>query len=347
TDGDGNQLPYLDEITMNLTQTAEPRYTAISTGDVHVAASLPTNRVQNLNNQAGVEPEVIEGARALRLAFNHPNWDPVQPPGMVDPPEGCPIPANLGGTEDAVKFKQGVMHSINIPAINEAMMDGLAGANHSHMPSWHIVYRDAEEQGLINHYDHDPDRAMELFEESIGDPASIGTWNAHGEQEETADHTALTIMEQNWSQLGFDVNAEPLLWPEGFANWEWGGEESETRSATCPTTPPDDQHTFLYQFDILTPDPSAWLGINRWTPGFRDNRAHYLAAQDLCRDAATTIDPDERHQKFVELLGKLNNDVAHGVIFWLPRVWARRSEVRNLNVNPYLEYKFGDVWLDE
>lgn len=347
TDENDAQLPYLDELTINLTQSPEPRYTAISTGDVDVAASLPTNRVENLDQQDGVEPEVIEGARALRLAFNHPNWDPVQPDGMVDPPEGCPIPDNLGGTEDAVAFKQGVMHAINKDAINEAMFDGLAGINDAHMPSWHVVYQDAEEEGLINHYDYDPARAQELFSQSIGEPSSIGTWNAHAEQEAPADHTALAIMEQNWSQLGFDINAEPLLRPEGFANWEWGGEQSETRSATCPTTPPDDQDTFLYQFDILTPDPSAWLGINRWTPGWRDNRAHYLAAQDLCRDAATTIDPDERHQKFVQLLGKLNNDVAHGVILWLPRVWARRSNVQNLNVSPYLEYKFTEVWVDD
>lgn len=346
TDENDAQLPYLDQLTINLTQSPEPRFTAVSTGDVDVAASIPSNRVENLENQDGVEALVIEGARALRLAFNHPKWDPVQTPDMEAPPEGCPIPENLGGTEDAVAFKQATMHAINVDAINEAMFDGLAGANDSHMPSWHVVYRDAEQQGMLNHYDYNPDRATELFEQSIGDPSSIGTWNAHCEQEEAADQTALTIIQQNLSQLGFDVNAEPLLRPDGFANWEWGGEESETRSATCPTTPPEGQHTFLYQFDILTPDPSAWLGLNRWTAGVRGNRAHYLDASDLCVEASNATDPEERHQLFVDLLAKVNNDVAHGVLFWLPRIWAHRSNVRGLDVNPYLEYKFADVWLE-
>ena len=98
---------------------------------------------------------------------------------------------------------------------------------------------------------------------------------------------------------------------------------------------------------MTTPDPLSWLGPTRWDAGVRQNRAHYVAASDMVNEMANTRDPEQRREQQVEILAKLNQDVAHGIIMWFPRTWARRNHVNNVRVTPYQNYWFTETWVDE
>lgn len=316
-EGEGGQLPYLDTVTMQISQDPQPRYSSLTTGQADIASFLPLNRMSNLESQDGVEPLLLPGPRLQRFVFNHTYWEPASSP----------------------TFKQGIAYAIDKPAINEAIRSGYGEINHAHIPSWHRLY-DAV-SGDITEYEQDMDRAQELINESGYTPEEVGQWNAVTEQEEEDAQTALTIVQQQLEELGFDVNPNPLLRPEGYEAWEWHS------SAENPTDPPEDQHTNLFARDSESPDPNLWLGPQNWARGARTNRCHYVGVSDMANTAATIEDEEERNQMWQDILTKINNDVPEVSMVWFPVAWGKQSNVRNLTVSPFQEYDLTGVWLEQ
>jgi peptide/nickel transport system substrate-binding protein len=139
TDEDGNQLPYLDKLTIRPIPDSGQRLSALETGEIDIFQSADSATVQQ-GIEAGFAAQKISGSSSTILIFNNS-----KPPF------------------DDVRARQAVAYAINKDLINERAYDGVRVPSYSGFALDSAYYN--PDAGTPQ---YDPDKARELVEELGG-----------------------------------------------------------------------------------------------------------------------------------------------------------------------------------
>jgi peptide/nickel transport system substrate-binding protein len=326
-------LPYLDEYTISYLENTQTRFTSLTTGDLDVAESIPTNRVSELEDTDGYGADVKLGPRLLRLVPNHTHWEPMSGHELGGPVE-------TEAQETAVKFKKGLAYALNYTPVNEAIMGGEANVNDCQMPSFMTHVQELEEEGRLERYRQDQEKAMQLFEESGYEPPLDGEWNFITEQEIERNLTAMSIFIQQLRDIGFDPNPNPLIKQQGINRWRW------QENPENPTSPPEDQHTFLFGHDRTTPDPNVWVGTNGYGIMAANNRPHWIGDMSTVRDALAEPDADTRKELWKDRVEECNKRIPEVSTIWYPKVRGSADYVHGLSESSFEKYDPRGAWIE-
>ena len=203
TDSDGNSLPYLDEVTINLIPEPSTMWSALSTGGIHYADEVPPQNARQAENMSGVDIAGVSSGEwsCVALLCNDPaseEWSTRQSfaSGNDQPTdrwEGEEIP-----TTDP-QVRRAVALAIDREELVQKAYFGYAEPAHSLInPAIAWAYDAQPENAQM----HDPERARELLDEAgyTGDPRFstriLGT---------PTDERVMTVLQQQLSDVGIDV----------------------------------------------------------------------------------------------------------------------------------------------
>lgn len=215
TDSDGNSLPYLDEITINLIPEPSTMWSAISTGGIHYADELPSQNAKQA--QGGASSVDVAGVSSgawscMAMLCNDPaseEWAERQSyaSGNEEPStywEGKDIPTTNK------KVRQAVALAVDRQELVEKAYFGFADPAHSLInPAIAWAYKENPENGQ----EHDPERARELLDEAgyTGDTRFSGRILGT-----PTDERVMTVLQQQLANVGIeaelDVQQESSYW---------------------------------------------------------------------------------------------------------------------------------------
>lgn len=214
TDKNGTNLPYLDEIKINLIPEPSTMWSALSTGGIQYADEIPPQNAKQSENTGSVEVSGVSSGEwsCLALLCNDPasdEWETRQSyaSGNDEPTdywEGKEIP-----TTDP-KVRQAVVHAIDREELVEKAYFGYAEPAHSLInPAIAWAYDEKPDAAQI----HDPEKAKSLLDEAgyTGDPRFktriLGT---------PTDERMMTVVQQQLADVGveveLDVQQESSYW---------------------------------------------------------------------------------------------------------------------------------------
>jgi peptide/nickel transport system substrate-binding protein len=203
TDEDGNSLPYLEEVTINLIPEPSTMWSALSTGGIHYADEVPPQNAKQSENMSGVDVSGFSSGEwsAIALLCNDPasdEWATRQSyaSGNDEPTdrwEGEDIP-----TTDP-QVRRAVALAIDREELVQKAYFGYAEPAHSLInPAIAWAYDEQPENAQV----YDPERAEELLDEAgyTGDPRFttriLGT---------PTDERVMTVIQQQLADVGIDV----------------------------------------------------------------------------------------------------------------------------------------------
>jgi peptide/nickel transport system substrate-binding protein len=206
TDEDGNALPYLDEITINLIPEPSTMWTAVKTDEIQYADELPP---QNARQAEGIDSIQVTGANAgewscIALLCNDPaseEWREKQAiaSGNDEPTDqwqGKEIPTTNK------KVRKAIAMAIDREDLVEKAYFSYARPAHSLFnPAIGPLYEEEPENGQY----YDPEGAKSLLDEAgyTGDSRFsvrlLGT---------PADERVMTVLQQHLSKVGIDAELD-------------------------------------------------------------------------------------------------------------------------------------------
>jgi len=206
TDDDGNSLPYLDEITINLIPEPSTMWTAVNTGEIHYADELPP---QNARQAEGDGSLSVTGAPAgewssIALLCNDPASDEwVETQAIAS---GNEEPTDYWEDKEIPTTDPQVRHAIAKAIDREDLVEkayfGYARPAHSLFnPAMGTLYQEEPENGQF----HDPEGARQLLDDAgyTGDPRFtvrlLGT---------PADERVMTVIQQHLTDVGIDAELD-------------------------------------------------------------------------------------------------------------------------------------------
>ena len=283
TDDEGNQLPYLDEIVINLIPEPSTMWTALETDSIQFSEELPTEQANNAEQMPGVAVEGTDTAyRAISFLANDPaevpEWaieagNPDSEDEVYDGWEGEDIP-----TEDP-RVRRAIAMAIDREELVEtALRDWGIPAHSIWQPATEWLYEEEPENGQY----HDPERARELLDEAgyTGEPRISGEMLGRPEDERT-----LTVLEQQLEEIGVEITPD-IRQPSGF--WDSIYNFEHLFAITDAVTNIDPWMAWYRQ--LGTPDGTGTSG--HWQKGLWSNEEF----DELIRESLVTPEQDEREE---------------------------------------------------
>lgn len=215
TDSDGNSLPYLDEVTINLIPEPSTMWSAITTDGIQYADELPPQNAQQVEDGGGsVDVAGVSSGEwsCMAMLCNDPaseEWTERQSYASgndqpTDKWEGTEIP-----TTDR-RVRQAIAMAIDREELVETAYFGFAEPAHSLLNpaiAW------AHEEQPENAQMYNPERARELLDEAgyTGEPRFSGSILGT-----PTDERVMTVLQQQLSNVGIeaelDVQQESSYW---------------------------------------------------------------------------------------------------------------------------------------
>ena len=204
TDADGNSLPYLDEITVNLVPEPSTMWSAISTGGIQYTDEIPPQNAKQ--GAGGVE---VTGANAgewscLSMLCNDPaseEWTERQSYASGnDEPTDYWEAKELPTTD--VRVRRAVSKAIDREGLVNKAYFGYADPAHSLInPAIAWAHDEQPENAQM----YDPDGAKQLLDEAgyTGDPRFSGRILGT-----PTDERVMTVLQQQLGQVGIEVELD-------------------------------------------------------------------------------------------------------------------------------------------
>lgn len=214
TDENGNSLPYLDEVKINLIPEPSTMWSALSTGGIHYSDEIPPQNAKQSQSTGSVEVSGVSSGEwsCLALLCNDPaseEWATRQSyaSGNDEPTdywEGKDIP-----TTDP-KVRRAIAYAIDRQDLVEKAFFGYAEPAHSLInPAIAWAYDENPDNGQT----HDPEKAKQLLEEAGYTGETRFTTRILGTP---TDERMMTVVQQQLAKVGIeaelDVQQESSYW---------------------------------------------------------------------------------------------------------------------------------------
>lgn len=214
TDENGNSLPYLDEITINLIPEPSTMWSALSTGGIQYADEIPPQNAKQSESTGGVEVSGVSSGEwsCLALLCNDPaseEWATRQSYASgndqpTDHWEDEEIP-----TKDP-KVRQAIAHAIDREELVQKAYFGYADPAHSILnPAIAWAYEEKPDGAQV----HDPEKAKQLLEKAGYTGDTRFTTRILGTP---TDERVMTVIQQQLAAVGIeaelDVQQESSYW---------------------------------------------------------------------------------------------------------------------------------------
>lgn len=193
TDGDGNQLPYLDGVEFRPIPEGQARVTALQTGEVDYLTEVPQTQAGALQNASGVTFSAIPGTFYDYLGQNT---------------EAAPL--------DDVQLRQAISWAIDREAMVQGARFGFA------QPTQDPISPASEFDDLITvdePYSQDQERARQLIEESSYDGEQL---TIQVGQEFQGQVSEAEIAQEQLSNVGLNVRIQPTEFSTLISNLNEG-----------------------------------------------------------------------------------------------------------------------------
>jgi peptide/nickel transport system substrate-binding protein len=180
TDGDGNQLPYLDGIELRPIPEGQARVTALQTGEVDYVTEVPQTQAQALQNASGITFSAISGTFYDYIGQNT---------------NAAPL--------DDVRLRQAISWAIDRESMVQGARFGFAE------PTQDPISPASEWEDLIQvdePYSQDQERARQLIEESDYDGEQL---TIQVGQEFQGQVSEAEIAQAQLSEVGLNVTIRP------------------------------------------------------------------------------------------------------------------------------------------
>jgi ABC-type transport system substrate-binding protein len=195
-----------------------------------------------------------------------------------------------------VRVRQAMMYAMDNPGIVEAALQGEGRVVYSPIvsPEWTDDFED------LNPYEYDPERAQELLDEAGWDGSQVLEL-LHEAQAESSDITAMTIIQQQWSEVGIQVELVP----------------TDTAELNLRTLD-DDDFDFRWEGGAVAHPDSL---VPRLTPsGFPPEGINYPRYEnervtEIFSLARAEADPDEQFALYNELAQIINEELPILVVY--------------------------------
>jgi len=252
TDGEGNALPYLDEVTVNLIPEPSTMWSAISSESIHHCTQLTGSFAQQ-----------AEGKGNLKVNSTSPgNWFVLAPLGAD--PQDHPEKAKLASGYDELttvwegediptsnrKVRQAIALAIDREEIVEKGFFGYAVPAHSLInPVIGDYYEEDPEPGQY----YDPEKAKQLLDEAgyTGDPRFSFSLLTNPEQKRW-----VTIIQQQLANVGIDIELD-IQQPSSY--WDQIYRYNHMVTTYSGSTDIDPYMSWWKQ--LGTPDAETSLGV--------------------------------------------------------------------------------------
>jgi peptide/nickel transport system substrate-binding protein len=311
---DGRQLPYLDRVVYRIVPESSVTATQIRTGGIHIAEYLEARDVSSVKQSGDVSVNSRPGASQINLYVNQTTFP------------------SLSKKE----VRQALALASNKQAIIQTKFDGLASPGHSIFPPWHWAY----DEGAVNKYEYDPERARSLLEQA----GETGLRFTCQPTNQPLFVDTASILQQNLRQIGVDMEITPK---EKSAAWEpvieaWDPKKFPPKDQVGP---PSNFHALLeditYAFDAdgysyITFHTDAWLNVSYYSNEQVDT---------WMENARKTLDQNEQKQIYSKVQGKITEDIPQIFQVWWNVNQGYRNEVQNFRTFPTGELNLETVWL--
>jgi len=207
TDDDDNQLPYLDQVTIELIPEPSTLWSAVKTGSAQFASSLPGQFAEQARSASNIQLRQSSPGdwKGISLLANNPSEEPYtkyarwasgneEIPG-ADVWKGKDLPT------DDPKVRRAIAKAIDREELVEKGYFGLAVPAHTLFNPLMFVYEEEPDPGQY----YDPERAKELLDEAgyTGDTRIemriLGT---------PEDERGLTVIQSQLSQVGIEAELD-------------------------------------------------------------------------------------------------------------------------------------------
>lgn len=207
TDEEGNQLPYLDKVTIELIPEPSTLWSAVQTGSAQFASSLPGQFAEQARGASNIQLRQSSPGdwKGVSLLANNPAEDPYtkyarwasgndEIPG-ADKWEGKDIP-----TADP-KVRRAIAKAIDREALVEKGYFGLAVPAHQLFNPLMFVYEEEPDPGQY----YDPEGAKELLDEAGYTGDTRFEMRILGTPE---DERGLTVIQSQLSEVGIEAELD-------------------------------------------------------------------------------------------------------------------------------------------
>lgn len=203
----GNQLPYLDSIRVRLIPEPTTLWTALNTGSIQFASSLPGQFARQAENSRRLQVTGVSPGnwQCVSLLCNNPAEEPYTEWARIASGNEVQGAQRWDGEEVPTANKQvrkAIAHALDREEIVEKGYFGWADPAHSLFnPAIPWLYEEQPEPGQY----HDPERARQLLDEAgyTGSPRFSASLLGTPDNER-----AMTVIQSQLSNVGIEANLE-------------------------------------------------------------------------------------------------------------------------------------------
>jgi len=280
-----DDLPMADGITFSIVPEGSSRVTGLSTGEHDVVGNLPPQQWQQVSNMDNARIE--RGTTFLEYKLSMQNQ---REPWQSDK-----------------QLRQALAYATNWDQIIENVYFGTVVRQEGPLPQnmpWH--------NDELEIYEHDPERAQELYDQSGGIDRPIEFIATQG----TQARVAVIVQEQWRDALGVEVNVNQMPYEQLLPRIENGEYDIQYDGWGSDYPDPDGQLYSQYHSDF-------------WPPNNNESWYENGEVDDLLEQARTTTDEAEREQLYREIQRVVHEDV--------PAIWGVVVE-QGFGVNEALSF---------
>lgn len=226
TDENGNQLPYLDGVTINPIPEPSSLVNALQAGDIHFANLIPLQNVSQVDNASSVTKLQAPGVNWYSLAMNQ-NREPFS----------------------SKTARRGIAKSIDNEAFIESAYFGNAiSAQGPINKATQWVYREDKPDDQA----YDPETGKQLLEEAGADGASFSILTTQGSLRQAK------AMRQQLNEAGLDVDVEQVT---SSTYWDRYAKLDYDVTISGSVGDPDPDQS-LWNFYRLPDEDGVWNWVN-------------------------------------------------------------------------------------
>lgn len=305
---EAGQLPYVDEVTFQISPENSVRTTGLKTGDIDISEQVPATSVSSLKQQGNVKIKSRPGGSRLTCWLNQRNYEPLT----------------------NKKVRKALAHAHNEDALIQTKFRGLAAPPSGPFPPWHWAF----DEDAITRYSHDVDKATSLLSEA---GYSDGFKMKCGPTNQPLFVDTAQILQQSLSEVGVEMEITPREKSAAF-------QPMYDRWDTDPVGPAPDFHsmvedlsfgfdadTYAYSFHTNAPFNFSYYSddeVDAWID-----------------DARTATNRDQREELYSKVQSKVTDDVPEIWQAWWNTIQGLQTNVRDFDVYPNFAIHLERVWV--